>query len=66
MLPNLLERKTSRTSAEPSCDLLVHRLEHALESGLDLFDGLVDDRVVPHVDALALGEIARPSRRAAR
>src|SRR5205807_2584452 len=35
--------------------LLVLRLEHALEGGLDLFDGLVDDRVVPDLHALAVG-----------
>ena len=34
-------------------------LEHALERSLDLVDGLVDDRVVPDVDALALGRLAR-------
>src|SRR3954463_8640810 len=38
-------------------DLLVDRLEHALERGLDLLDRLVDDRVVPDVDALAVGEL---------
>src|SRR2546430_8493290 len=35
--------------------LLVLRLEHALEGRLDLFDGLVDDRVVPDLHALAVG-----------
>src|SRR3712207_2531769 len=38
-------------------DLLVLRLEHALEGRLDLLDRLVDDRVVPDVDALAGGEL---------
>src|SRR3712207_8176417 len=38
-------------------DLLVLRLEHALEGRLDLLDRLVDDRVVPDVDALAAGEL---------
>src|SRR3954463_15753791 len=38
-------------------DLLVLRLEHALEGRLDLLDRLVDDRVVPDVDALAVGEL---------
>src|SRR6185369_226381 len=33
-------------------DLFVLRLEHALEGLLDLVDRLVDDRVVPDVDAL--------------
>src|SRR4051812_39580232 len=37
-------------------DLLVDRLEHALESGLDLVDRLVDDRVVPDVHPFAVGE----------
>src|SRR4051794_40277968 len=37
--------------------LLVDGLEHALESGLDLVDGLVDDRVVPDVHPLAVGEL---------
>src|SRR3712207_741729 len=36
-------------------DLLVLRLEHALEGRLDLLDRLVDDRVVPDVDALEIG-----------
>src|SRR4051812_31518942 len=40
-------------------DLLVLRLEHALEGRLDLLDRLVDDRVVPDVDALAVGELRR-------
>src|SRR6202167_758728 len=38
-------------------------LEHALESGLDLRDRLVDDRVVADVDALALGQLACPAGR---
>src|SRR3712207_653981 len=38
-------------------DLLVLRLEHALEGRLDLLDRLVDDRVVPDVDALAVGQL---------
>src|ERR1700730_14775867 len=38
-------------------------LEHALEGRLDLLDGLVDDRVVADVDALALGKLARPAGR---
>src|SRR4051794_15601950 len=38
-------------------DLLVLGLEHALEGRLDLLDRLVDDRVVPDVDALAVGEL---------
>src|SRR5690606_4255374 len=33
------------------------RLEHALERLADLIDGIVDDRVEPHVDAFALGEL---------
>src|SRR3954464_13776114 len=41
------------------CDLLVLRLEHALEGRLDLLDRLVDDRVVPDVDALAVGQLRR-------
>src|SRR6266516_6947120 len=39
-------------------------LQHALEGRLDLLDGLVDDRVVADVDALALGKLAHPRRRA--
>jgi hypothetical protein len=54
MLPNLEERKISRISECAELDLLVLRLEHALERGLDLFDRLVDDRVVADLDALAL------------
>src|SRR3954464_9422557 len=38
-------------------DLLVDGLEHALESGLDLVDRLVDDRVVPDIHPLAVGEL---------
>src|SRR3984957_16412928 len=38
-------------------------LEHALERGFDLVDRLVDDRVVPDVDALALRQLARPAGR---
>src|SRR5205085_7731508 len=43
--------------------LLELRLEHALERGLDLLDRLVDDRVVADLDALALGQLARPAGR---
>src|SRR6478736_2001131 len=38
-------------------DLLVLRLEHALEGLLDLVDRLVDDRVVADLDTLALGDL---------
>src|SRR4029079_14940035 len=38
-------------------DLLELRLEHALERRLDLFDGLVDHRVVPDLHALAVGDV---------
>src|SRR5690606_21278665 len=41
----------------PERALLVLRLEHALERGLDLLDGGVDDRVVPDLDAFALGQL---------
>src|SRR5690606_1926462 len=41
-------------------DLLVLRLEHALERLLDVLDRLVDDRVVPDVDTLAVGELLHP------
>ena len=34
------------------CLLLVDRLEHASQGGLDLIDGVVDDRVVPNVNVL--------------
>src|SRR3954453_20102413 len=40
-------------------DLLVLRLEHALEGRLDLLDRLVDHRVVPDVDTLAVGQLCR-------
>jgi hypothetical protein len=56
----LLDRNTSRTSAVAELHLFVLRLEHALQRGLDLVDRLVDDRVVPHVDAFALGQLAYP------
>src|SRR5690606_22503919 len=39
-------------------DFLVLGLEHALEGSLDLFDGLVDDRVVADVHPHALGQLA--------
>src|SRR6476620_6155398 len=39
--------------------LLVHRLEHALEGRLDLLDRLVDDRVVPDLDAFLVGHLRR-------
>src|SRR3954468_14379977 len=39
-------------------DLLVDRLEHALQGGLDVVDRRVDDRVVPDIDVLALGQLA--------
>src|SRR6185369_2224802 len=39
-------------------DLLVLGLEHALERRLDFLDGLVDDRVVPDLHALAVGVVA--------
>ena len=42
-------------------DLFVLRLEHALEGRLDLLDGLVDDRVVADLHALAVGQLARPA-----
>src|SRR5689334_6860441 len=38
-------------------DLFVDRLEHALEGRLDLLDGLVDDRVVADLHALAVGQV---------
>src|SRR3984957_13569420 len=44
-------------------DLLELGLEHALERGLDLFDRLVDDRVVADVHALALRQLACPASR---
>src|SRR6478752_191780 len=37
--------------------LLVDRLEHALQGCLDLVDRLVDHRVVPDVDTLAVGQL---------
>src|SRR5215212_8498762 len=39
--------------------LLELRLEHALERGLDLLDGLVDDRVVAHLDAFLVRQLGR-------
>src|SRR5215203_1543656 len=44
--------------------LLVLRLEHALERGLDLVDRLVDDREVADVDALAVDQLTDPLGRA--
>src|SRR6478736_273561 len=44
--------------------LLELRLEHALERGLDLLDGLVDDGVVPDLHALAVGQLRRLALRA--
>src|SRR5690606_33073350 len=44
--------------------LLVDRLEHALEGRLDLFDRLVDHRVVLDLDALAVGELGGLALRA--
>src|SRR3954452_16733492 len=44
--------------------LLVDRLEHALQRSLDLVDGLVDHRVVPDVDALAVGQLGGLALRA--
>src|SRR5699024_6741549 len=45
-------------------DLLVLRLEHALEGGLDLVDRVVDDRVVLDLDTLALGVVRVQTLRA--
>src|SRR4051794_5827231 len=44
-------------------DLLVDRLEHALQGGLDVVDRRVDDRVVPDIHALALGQVTGLARR---
>src|SRR6478736_4802787 len=44
--------------------LLVLGLEHALERSLDLLDGLVDDRVVTDLHALAVGHLGRLALRA--
>src|SRR5690242_15049821 len=41
-------------------DFLELGLEHALEGRLDLFDRLVDDRVVADVDALTAGQLTGP------
>src|SRR5215207_1446518 len=41
----------------PEDDFLEDRLEHALQSRLDLIDCGVDHRVVPNVDALAIGQL---------
>ena len=64
MLPNLEERKISRISGVGGDDLLVFRLEHALEGGLDVFDRLVDDRVVLDLDAFTVGQIRHLTVRA--
>src|SRR4030081_2163049 len=40
-------------------DLFELRLEHALQRGFDLVDRLVDHRVVPDVDTLAVGPLGR-------
>src|SRR5699024_9787418 len=39
-------------------NLLVDGLEETLDGGLDLVDGLIDDRVVPDVDTHAVGQLA--------
>src|SRR5690606_16062001 len=52
-----LEHLTDLSPTE--VDLLVHRLEHALQGLLDLLDRLVDHRVVPDVDTLARGAFGR-------
>src|SRR5829696_2154909 len=44
--------------------LLVLGLEHALERGLDLLDGLVDHGVIPDLHALAVGRLTGPPDRA--
>src|SRR6476660_2264208 len=44
-------------------NLLELRLQHALQCGLDLVDGLVDNGVVPDVDALAHRRLASFPRR---
>src|SRR4051794_29688142 len=44
-------------------DLFELRLEHALQGRLDLLDRLVDDRVLPDVDTLAVGHLADLLRR---
>src|SRR5215468_2494330 len=50
------EQLTDLRGAE--LDLFVLGLEHALERRLDLFDGLVDDRVVPDLHAQPVGVLA--------
>ena len=57
MLPNLRGPEDLADLGGAELDLLVLRLEHALERRLDLVDGLVDDRVVADVDALAVGQL---------
>src|SRR5690606_5131267 len=52
-----LEHLTDLSPTE--VDLLVHRLEHALQGLLDFLDRLVDHRVVPDVDTLARGAFGR-------
>src|SRR4051794_38765012 len=49
--------------SRPELDLLVLRLEHAAQGGLDVLDRLVDDRVVPDVHALAVGQLPHPAGR---
>src|SRR4051794_12309679 len=46
----------------PELDLLVLRLEHAAQCRFDVLDRLVDDRVVPDVDALAIRQLPDPTR----
>src|SRR6478609_6481316 len=48
----------------PQGRLLELRLEHALEGRLDLVDRLVDDRVVPDLDTLAVRQLRRLALRA--
>jgi len=65
-LPTRGTRKTSPDLRGAELDFLELGLEHALERRLDLFDRLVDDRVVADVDALAPGQLAGPFGRSGR
>ena len=63
MLPNLRGAEDLADLGSTDRDLFVLGLEQALESRLDLVDRLVDHRVVPDVDALAVRQLLHATHR---
>ena len=59
MMPALRRAEDLADLRLPELDLLVDRLEHALQRRLDLVDRGVDHRVVADVHALAVGQLGR-------